>query len=522
MLAVHPESTLGSVLEDTSRGRSDAPAYIDQQGEHSLKSVDARASQIAQGLLGMGLRRGDRIGLLALNQIEWLQVFFAAAKIGVGVVALSVRYRDTELQYMLADSGAKALFTTRQHEGFDFVQMLERLAPVLPELQHVVVLDAAGPDGAQRTLESLITAPGNSVRLQAAQAEVQPGDLAMVIYTSGTTGQPKGAGLTHASLLASASAQARHIKASPDDMMQLALPLNHVGGITCGVLTHLLGGGVCELVPVFKADLMLDLMARRAPTILTGVPTMLTLMLMSPASRDIDLGSVRLIITGGSNVEQALLMQLRQRMPQAAIMNLYGLSESSGAIVMTPWACSEEELMTSIGQAFPEAEVRVLGAEGLDATGDEVGELLFRGAGVVPGYIGAAARSEAVDAQGWLHTGDLGRMDEAGFIRLMGRKKDMYIQGGFNVYPAEIENFISQHPAVMMVAGIGIKDPVLGEVGRYYVVAKPGVAVTEDEIRAYCKQHLADYKVPRQIVLRSELPLTPAGKIHKAALRTET
>jgi fatty-acyl-CoA synthase len=322
-------------------------------------------------------------------------------------------------------------------------------------------------------------------------------------------------------MLASAAAQAVHQQACGTDLLQLALPLNHVGGITCGVLTNLIGGGVCELVPVFKADLMLELIARRPPTIITGVPTMLTLFIANPAWATVNLDSVRLIVTGGSNVESGLLAQLRQRMPQAQIMNLYGLSESSGALVMTPPGCDEARLMSSIGRPLAGAELRVVTREGREAGIGEVGELWFRGLGVVPGYIGAAAGADAFDAEGWLHTGDLGEVDADGYIRLRGRAKDMYIQGGFNVYPAEIEDFIGRHPKVLMVAGIGVPDRVLGEVGRYYVVPKPGSGLTGQEILDHCRGQLADYKVPRQVVLRDELPLTPAGKIRKAQLREE-
>jgi len=220
-------------------------------------------------------------------------------------------------------------------------------------------------------------------------------------------------------------------------------------------------------------------------------------------------------------VESGLLEQLQRRMPRARIMNLYGLSESSGALVMTPNECDRDHLMHSIGKPLAGAELRVVRRDGVEAAVGEVGELWFRGAGVIPGYIGAAAGADAFDADGWLHTGDLGEVDAQGFIRLRGRAKDMYIQGGYNVYPAEIEDFIGRHPKVLMVAGIGVPDPVLGEIGRYYIVPRPGVELTEREILEHCAGHLADYKIPRQVVLRAELPLTPAGKIQKAALRAE-
>ncbi|MDW3686266.1 AMP-binding protein [Cupriavidus sp. CV2] len=522
MIANPPPATIGAALRQASQRWGQRTAYLCEQQAHGFAEVEATSARLACGLLGMGIKRGERIGVIGLNQIEWLQLFFAATRIGVAVVGLSVRYRDNEIEHMVNDSAVKAVFTVPECEGFDFPAMLARLAPRMPGLQHVVLIDAAthADAGSLRLSALLATEPAPAV-LDAAEAQVVPQDLAMVIYTSGTTGRPKGAGLSHRSMLAAALAQARHVRTTEADHIQLALPFNHVGGITCGVLNFLVGGGTCELVPVFKADLVLARMRQHPPTIFSGVPTMATLLLMHPDSAKVDFSSVRLVIVGGATVDAALLEQLQARMPQATVMNLYGLSESSGAIVMTPWDAQRQDLMQSIGRVFDSAEVRVVSLAGESAATGEIGELCFRGAGVCPGYVGGAAKADGFDAQGWLHSGDLGYVDERGYIHLKGRKKDMYIQGGFNVYPAEIEGVIARHPAVMMVAGIGVPDPVLGEIGRYYIVPKPGCQVTEQEIRAYCGTRLADYKVPRQVVLRDALPLTPAGKIHKAALHTE-
>ena len=250
---------------------------------------------------------------------------------------------------------------------------------------------------------ALAATPLDAGRLSVARRQVVPGDVAMVIYTSGTTGRPKGAGLTHHSLLASATAQARHTRVTADDVLHMGNPLNHVGGITCAVLTHLVGGGTVVLVAEFKADHMLRLMQQVPPTIVAGVPTMLTLMLMHARIANVDFSRVRLVFSGGSNVDAALLQRLAQRMPGATLMNLYGLTETSGAIVMTPWQRSEAELMGSIGQPFEGAQLRIAGANGQALPAGQVGELWCKGVGVVPGYIGAAAGA-GFSADGWLHT----------------------------------------------------------------------------------------------------------------------
>jgi fatty-acyl-CoA synthase len=507
---------LGDRLTQAGRQRGAASAYIEHGRPYSWAEVDAASDQLACGLLGLKLQRGDRIGIIGLNQIEWLLLFYAAAKIGVAVVGLSVRYRDSELLAMLTDSATKAVFTLSAHEGFDFIAMFKRLGPQLPALKQVVPIDGSG----LYSLAALAATPLEVGRLSVARRHVADGDVAMVIYTSGTTGRPKGAGLTHRSLLASATAQAAHTRVGDGDLLHLANPLNHVGGITCGVLTHLVGGGTVVLVAEFKADRMITLMQQHPPTLVAGVPTMLTLLLMNPRIDQVDFSRTRLVFSGGSNVDAVLLERLAQRMPNATLMNLYGLTETSGAIVMTPWVRSQADLMTTIGTPFDGAQWRIAGPNGEPLPADGVGELWFRGVGVVPGYIGAAAGA-GFSADGWLQTGDLGLVDARGVITLKGRKKDMYIQGGFNVYPAEVEALINRHPKVLMAAGIGVPDPVLGEVGRVYIVPRPGSGLQAGEIRDWCAEHLADYKVPRQIVLRDELPMTPAGKIHKAALRSE-
>ncbi|WP_218508327.1 class I adenylate-forming enzyme family protein [Variovorax sp. dw_308] len=532
-------STLPQALERAASLHPQIEAWIDGDTAHSFADMHMASRRMASAMQDAGLARGDRIAVLSHNQIEWLQLFFAATRIGVAVVALSARYRDAEIEYMLADSEARMVFTLDKVDGFDCLAMFDRMAARLPALRQVIAIgseafrkmQSADADAARSqvdvALPSRLDPPQGTSQgrpgpggVETATTTVQPDDLAMVIYTSGTTGRPKGCALTHASLLASAGGQARHTKARAGDLMQLSNPLNHVGGITCGILSQLLVGGSCELVASFKARTVLDMIRKRPPQILVGVPTMMTLILMHPESESVDLSSVRLIITGGSNVDSTLLSQLQQRMQGATIMNLYGLSEASGALVMTPWGCADEDLMQSIGKPLEGAEVRAVGADDHALPPGEIGELHFRGLGVVRDYIGAAAGSGAFEG-GWLHTGDMGIVDARGYITLKGRMKDMYIQGGFNVYPAEVEAHIAKHPAVLMVAGIGVPDKVLGEVGRYYVIAREDSDLTEAEVLAHCAGQIADYKMPRQVVLRTELPMTPAGKIQKAALRAE-
>jgi fatty-acyl-CoA synthase len=439
---------------------------------------------------------------------------------------MSPRYRATELGHILRDSELKAVATIASHEGCDLVALFGELAADAPSLRHLILLPGctmqAPAGGLQQLTYAQLAATDAGEGIAAMEVAVGPEDEAMVIYTSGTTGRPKGASLTHRSVLASARAQAAHMGIRADDLLTLALPLNHVGGITCGILALLVGEGRVDLLPEFKAQSFLERISLHRPTLLAGVPAMMKLILMHSEGKDIDFSPVRLAFIGGSSVDPTLLAQLRQRMPGATLMNLYGLSETSGAIVLTPWGASEDELMATLGATIGDAELRVVAPAGdQDVPVGAVGELCFRGCGVVRGYVGAARESSAFLPGGWLRTGDLGQVDARGVITLRGRAKDMYIQGGFNVYPAEVEATIARHPDVLMVAGIGVPDPVLGEIGHYFIVPRPGAALSEEALRSWCEAALADYKVPRRFEFRSELPLTPAGKIHKAALRDD-
>lgn len=506
------KQTLGFALFEAARLRKNDTFIISEQQTISFSQLYARSEKRALALLASGIGPGDRVGLLMLNQLEWLELFFAVTLIGATVVGLSPRYRDSELSFIINDSNVKVIFTLNEHDGYSFINMFERLGPTLPS--DLKIIPIGGIDW-----DNMFLLESNKLEFEETAAKVTPSDLAMVIYTSGTTGRPKGAGLTHMSMLAAAQAQAEHMRISAQDLIQLAMPLNHVGGISCGILAMLLAGGIVDLIPEFKTNIVLERMKKSPPTMIVGVPTMMTLLLMKEAETEMNLSGVRLIFVGGSNADAVLLAQLQRRMPQATVMNLYGMSETSGAIVLTPWDCSPSELMSAIGCPIGNAQVRVVGVDNLPVAPGNIGELCFRGAGVVPGYIGTGASNEAFSEDGWLNTGDLGRIDERGLITLVGRAKDMYIQGGFNIYPAEIEGYISRHPAVAMVAGIGISDKILGEVGCYFIVKKHGADITTEELKKYCAEGLADYKVPRQFVFLEEFPMTPAGKIHKASLR---
>ena len=522
MTEIIQANVIWEVLDQAAKSVPDKTCYFFMGKEYTFKHVDEMSDRLACGLLDLGIGKGDRIGIIALNQLEWVYTYFAAAKIGATVVGLNVRYRETELDYMLNQSETKAVVTlAAMGDEMDYVGFFEGFRGKVPTVEHFIFIGGPGFEGSH-SFEALLNTEVDRQSLQAARAAVRPEDPMIIIYTSGTTGLPKGAVVTNGSQLASARAQCEHTKIGPDDLVQVAAPLNHVGGITCGIVNMMLGRAAIELIPVFDPNVVIERAVANPVTIMAGVPTMLVLLMMNEKFGSLNTDSVRLVITGGSNAEPSLLKGLYDAFPKATVMNLYGLSESSGALVISPWDSDFESTLKSIGKTVAGFQVKAADKDGKELPQGEVGELYFKGEGIAAGYFRMPEETAAAfDTDGWLHTGDMGYIDEQGYIVLMGRLKEMYLQGGFNVYPVEVENLISKHPKVAMVAGIGVPDPVLGEIGRYYVMPKPGMDLSEEEIKSYCRERLADYKVPRQIVFRAELPLTPVGKIMKSKLKEE-
>lgn len=507
------------VLEEAAEEMPDKVGYICQGVKISYREMNEISDRVASGFLRKGLRKGDRIGIIGLNQLEWLYAYFAAAKIGAVIVGLSVRYRDSELDYMVNHSGAGTLITIPEFFVVDYVKFFEEFREKIPSVSRFIFIGKEGFPGST-TFEELLNTEVDREALARAKEAVEPDDLVIIIYTSGTTGKPKGAAISHKSQLAAARAQAEHIRVTPDDLILLPLPFNHVGGITCGICAMLIGRGCCVLVHMFTPDDMIQLAIDYRPTAFAGVPTIHTLLLMNENFRHWDRSSVRLVITGGSNAEPELLRSLKEAFPKAVLMNLYGLSEASGAVVMSPEESDFAHTVSSIGKTIGDFEAKVIDLQGEILPAGEIGELCIRGDSVIGGYFRMPEETaDAIDREGWLHTGDMASIDGDGYITLKGRKKEMYIQGGFNVYPVEVENLLSKHPKVMMVAGIGVSDPVFGEVGRFYIVPQPGTEPTAEEIKAYCRENCADYKVPKQVVFRDELPLSPLGKIMKSKLK---
>ncbi|WP_027503063.1 class I adenylate-forming enzyme family protein [Rhodococcus sp. UNC363MFTsu5.1] len=484
----------------------------------SYAEIDARSDRVATGWLRLGIGHGDRIAIAATNSPDWIIALLAAAKIGAVLVTLNVVYREREFTHMLTQSGARALVCDAESNGFEFGPFLDQLRPDIPTVEHLVFLGGDEVQGGRRWADLAATEPDPALLARAAEG-VHPADPAVILYTSGTTGTPKGATITHASLLASAAAQVARFEQTAADVILGVMPFNHVGGLTCTLGSTLVTGGAIALLTRFHPDLVVDVMAGVGVTMFVGVPTMYKMVLGADSAAGVDVSSVRLCVVGGSNLEPALAEQVATRFGGVRIANLYGMSETSGACVISPPGDSLETVGRSIGTMTGDFEGRVVDDRNTPLAAGEAGELQVRGGCVAAGYWQLPEESAATFlADGWLATGDIASISEDGHVTLLGRQKEMYVRGGYNVYPAEVENVLAADPTVAMCAVIGVPDETFGESGYAFVVPAPGAAVDTESLLERCRRALAKYKVPDRVEVVDGLPMTPAGKIRKVAL----
>lgn len=498
----------------------DATFLIEDGRRYSYRYVEDEAGRIAAGLQERGVTAGDRVALAATNRLEWIVSWLAVTRLGAVVVTLNVAYREREFVYMLNQSGAKILLCVERDAGFEFRPFVESIRAQIGGVEAVFFIgdhptEAGEPPASDDDWAAL---RGSSAAPAITAAAQEP---AMILYTSGTTGLPKGAVLTHRSLLSAARAQAEHVDLSSADVALGQMPMTHVGGTTCTVLASMVCGGQVALIPKFSPTVAVDAIADLGITVLIGVPTMYALTLAHARFAEIDTSAVRVCIVGGSNVEPALGKRIIAAFGNARLANIYGLSETSGGCIMSARGEELEALTTTLGVPIADFEVRI------DATGDGSpaepgvdGELLVQGRCVAAGYWdNPEATASTFTPDGWLRTGDMALIRDDGRVVLRGRKKEMYVRGGYNVYPAEIENVIAQDPGVTACAVVGIPDPLHGEVGVAFVVPADRGGVTTEAILARCREQLAAYKLPSRVEITDELPLTPSGKVRKPDLR---
>ncbi len=490
----------------------------------SFTGLAAAAHDAARAFMSLGIERGDRVAIWAPNIWEWVVAALGLQSAGGVLVPLNTRFKGREAAYILGKSRAKALVTITGFLDTDYVALLRDAVDIeseLPDLEAIVVLRGDAPDGTQSWPEFLAagTAVG-SAEAGVRALSVEPDDLSDILFTSGTTGNPKGAMLTHAQTLRAYRDWSEVVGLRDRDRYLIVNPFFHAFGYKAGWLASLMMGATVLPQPVFDAEQVLARVPGDRVTVLPGPPTLYQTILNHPARDEHDLSSLRLSVTGAAAIPVELIMRMRKELTFKTIITGYGLTEACGIATMCRYDDDPETIATTSGRAIPSVDVRIVDEQGIEVRRGEPGEVVIRGYNVMLGYLDEPEETAAtIDDDGWLHTGDVGVMDERGYLRITDRTKDMFIVGGFNAYPAEIENLVLRNENVAQVAVVGVPDDRMGEVGMAFVVLRPDAQTTRDELAAWCRSEMANYKAPRYVEIVDELPLNAMGKVLKYELR---
>lgn len=494
-------------------------ALVNEDGSAlTFAQLDQARLQAARALIAYGIEAGDRVAIWAQNCVEWVIAGLAVHSAGAIIVPVNTRMKGEEAGYVLKKSGAKLLFCPGSFLGQHYPTLLGSNRP--ENLKTVVVLRDAqhGDLGWQGFLKR---ADGVKVEVvQQRSRALKPNDTMDIMFTSGTTGQPKGVVTTHGQNLKIFAEFGQRLELCPEDRYLVVNPFFHVFGYKAGWLIGLLSG--CAVLPhaVFDAAGVMRRVAAEKISVLPGPPTLFVGLLNEPERPKFDLSSLRATITGAAAVAPALVERIRAELGFKIVLTGYGLTESCGVVSLCAKNDDAQTIVSTCGKPVPEIEVRCVDESGNAVPTGQSGEVVVRGYNVMQGYLDdPEATSEAIDAEGWLHTGDVGILDERGYLRITDRLKDMYIAGGFNCYPAEIERMMMAHPAIAQVAVVGVPDERLGEVGKAFVVLRPGTQLDGDVLIAWCRDKMANYKVPRYTEFVAALPTNPAGKVMKFQLR---
>lgn len=510
---------IGDFFLKHSVERGDVLAVVFKDRRISYREYHSESDKAAMGMLNLGIRRGDRVGIYMPNWPEFLFTYMGAAKIGAVAVPVSWRFTPQEIKFILEDAEVSLLLMASGFSGMDFMKNIEPIRNDIASLKHVVMLDDPDLPDWPVFYSQFIAEP--DLTLDDAKAAVRPDDTALFIYTSGTTGVPKGAMLSQKNLVAYTNCEIKATGFSKDDKLLLDLPLNHVGGAVMAVVTCANVGATLVMVDAFIPEETLKIIQDEKVTIMGQVPAQYSLQLLNPNVDNYDLSSIRTAIVASQPCPTELILEIERKFgfyPQ----NSYGLTEATGLFTFTLPSDPIEKLKYTVGVPMEGVELAIMGPDNTILAQGEVGEIVVRGDCVMQGYWKRPEDNKTIlDEKGYLHTGDMGKLDEDGYLVIVGRKKEMYIRGGENVYPPEIEDVIAQYPGVFMSAVLGRPDPVMGEVGRAYVMPIPGTDINPDELREFLKDKLANYKIPDEVVIRDQLPLTPLGKVKKLDLYEE-
>jgi len=533
--------TIPGLVEDAAARFGESEALVDAHGPGGTTTrltFDELAEAVAaatRAVLANGIERGDRVAVWAPNCAEWVVAALGAVGAGALLVPLNTRYKGSEAAYILRESGARILFTVQGFLGTDYPAMLAEAVAggaSVPDLERVVVLRTADGSPSRGSVAGdqvvdwqVFLSEGSAVPGDIAAgrtASITSGDMSDLVFTSGTTGHPKGAMATHGQTLRTFATWAEVVGLRAGDRYLIVNPFFHTFGYKAGILACLMTGATMVAEPVFDVDVLIERIVGERITVLPGPPTIFQSILDRPDRASFDLDSLRLVVTGAASVPVELVQRLWSDLGVETVLTAYGLTEATGTVTMCRRGDPAEVIAGTSGRAIPDVEVRIVDDKGVELPRGESGEIVVRGYNVMRGYFNdAEATDEAIDAEGWLHTGDVGVMDTAGNVDITDRLKDMYVSGGFNVYPAEVEAILRRHPGVSQVAVVGVPDERMGEVGRAFVVAVVGVPTADlgAELTDLARAELANFKAPRSVVVVDSLPTNASGKVLKRELR---
>lgn len=513
--------SIPAMVRDAARRHGSGEAVVAGDRRVTFDELAATVADAARALLGFGINRGDRVAVWAPNSLEWIVAALGVTTAGGVLVPVNTRFKGAEAAFVLARSKARALFTVRGFLDTDYPALLADAGVALPSLQHTIVLSGDSHDAISWSdfIGRAKSVPEGD--LEARLASIGPDDPSDVVFTSGTTGSPKGVVMTHGQTLRAYLDWCDWADLRAGDRYLIVNPFFHIFGYKAGCLASLMRGATIFPLAVFDPGVVLELVEREMITVLPGPPTLYQSLLDHADRAKRDIASLRLAVTGAADIPVELIRRVREQLPFQRILTGYGLTEA-GTVTGSKPDDDFEHIATTVGVPWPGFEVRTVDESGAGVAAGEPGEVVVRGETVMRGYLDdPEATAAALDSDGWLHTGDLGTIDADGYLRIVGRIKDMFIVGGFNAYPAEIENLLLRHPRVAQVAVIGVPDARLGEVGMAFVVLGPGPSMEPWEIIEWSRREMANYKVPRFVEFLDALPMNATGKVVKDDLRAQ-
>ncbi|WP_342306501.1 AMP-binding protein [Methanolobus sp. ZRKC5] len=509
--------------------------YPDRDLRFTYKEFDERVNMLAKGLIELGIGKGDKVGIWATNVPDWLTFMFATSKIGAVLVTVNTAYKIHEVEYVMKQADLKAIAIIDGFRDVSYIDTINELVPELktqsrgnlksekfPCLKSVIFIGQEKHRGMYSTRELfLLGNHGNDEEIHKIMKTLDTHDVINMQYTSGTTGFPKGVMLTHYNILNNGYYIGERQKFTEKDIVCLPVPLFHCFGIVLGVLATLTHGGTLVIIELFDPLMVLAAVQKEKCTALYGVPTMFIAEFSHPMFKMFDLSSLRTGIMAGSPCPIEAMKKVINEMNCKDITIAYGLTEASPVFTQTSTDDPIERRVSTVGTSLPEIEVKIVDPETGENVGPDVqGEICCRGYNVMKGYYKMPEMTEiAIDKEGWLHSGDLATVDEAGYYRITGRIKDMIIRGGENIYPREIEEFLFTVPGVKSAQVVGIPDEKYGEIVGAFVVPKDGNELTEEDVRDYSRSKIARYKVPKHVFFVDDYPLTASGKVQKFKLR---